>query len=162
MGAVAKTAGPRGEKLVKLEDFFVGPGKTALSRDEVLMEIDVPGQPRESHGAYLKHGPRNAMDIAIVNVAVTFSLHEKVCVNPRIVLGSVAPVPMRTMRAEAAINNKPFDETIIMKAATIASEECSPISDIRASADYRRAMVRVVVQRLFGNAFHLRPVKGDV
>lgn len=162
LGAVVKITGPRGDRLVKLEDFYTGPGKTVLSRDELLVEVDVPSRPRESRGAYMKHGPRNAMDIATVNVAVMFNLHDRKCADPRIVLGSVAPVPMRARKSEAAIQDRPIEETEIAKAAEIASQECSPISDVRASAEYRRAMVKVAVRRLFGDALRLKRGKAEV
>ena len=161
LGAVAKIAGPRDERIVKLEDFFVGPGKTALSKGEILVEIDVPSPPRGSYGAYLKHGPRNAMDIATVNAALMCTLSGHKCEDARIVLGSVAPTPMRARKAEAAIRGKPVDENTVRKAAELASEECSPISDVRASAEYRRAMVKAVVRRLFRDAPQSKPVKRE-
>jgi carbon-monoxide dehydrogenase medium subunit len=162
LGAIAKIAGPKGERLVKLEDFFVGPGKTVLSKGDILVEVDVPPQPRESFGAYLKHGPRSAMDIATVNAAAMFSLRAEKCVDARIALGSVAPVPLRARKAEAEIHGKSIDEATVRKVAEIASEECSPISDVRGSAEYRKAMVKVLVRRLFGKAFHSRLVKSEV
>ena len=161
LGAVAKIAGPREERIVKLEDFFVGPGRTALSKDEILVEIDVPNPPRGSYGAYLKHGPRNAMDIATVNAALMCTLSGHKCEDARIVLGSVAPTPMRARKAEKAIRGKPTDENTVRKAAELASEECSPISDVRASAEYRRAMVKAVVRRLFRDALQSKSVKRE-
>ena len=159
LGAIAKIAGPQQEKLVKLEDFFVGPGKTVLSKDEVLVEVDVPSPPKGSRSAYLKLGPRNAMDIATVNAALMFTLSEQKCVDARIVLGSVSPIPMRARRAEAEIRGKPIHDNTVGRAAEVASEECSPISDVRASAEYRREMVRVVVRRLFRNALDSKSMK---
>jgi len=162
LGAVVKIAGPREERMVKLEDIFIGPGKTALSKDEILVEVDVPSPPRGSYGAYLKHGPRNAMDIATVNAALMFTLSEQKCVDARIVLGSVAPIPMRARKAETEIRGKPIDDNTARKAAELASEECSPISDVRASAEYRKAMAKVVVRRLFRDALHSKSVKSEV
>jgi CO/xanthine dehydrogenase FAD-binding subunit len=161
LGAVAKIAGPREKRVIKLEDFFVGPGKTALSKDEILVEIDVPSPPRGSYGAYLKHGPRNAMDIATVNAALMCTLSGYKCEDAKIVLGSVAPTPIRAQMAEAAIRGKPIDENTVKRAAELASEECSPISDVRASAEYRRAMVKAVVRRLFRNALQSKLVKRE-
>ena len=152
LGAFAKIAGPRGERMVKLEEFFVGPGETVLSRDEILTEVQVPKPERDSYGAFLKHGPRNAMDIATVNAALMVTMREKTCLDARIVLGSVAPVPMRARKAEAAICGKSVDEREVASVAEIASSECSPISDVRGSADYRRAIVKVMVGRLFQKA----------
>jgi len=152
LGAVAKIAGPKGRRSVKLEEFFTGPGKTVLSKVEILTEIHIPDPPRNSFGAFLKHGPRQCMDIATVNAAVMVTLKGKVCENARVVLGAVAPVPMRAKRAEAEIRGKPIEDEIIRKVGEIAAEECVPISDVRGSADYRREVVNVLVRRLFGKA----------
>ena len=162
LGAVAKIAGPKGERLVKLEDFFIGPGKTVVSKDEILVEIDVPNQPRESYGAYLKHGPRNAMDIATVNAAAMLNLRGQTCVDAKIVLGSVAPVPLRARKAEAEIRGKAIDDPALRRVAEGACEECAPISDLRGSADYRKAMVKVLVRRLLRNALHSKLVRTGV
>ncbi len=159
LGAVAKIAGPKGRRSVKLEEFFTGPGKTVLSKVEILTEIHIPDPPRNSFGAFLKHGPRQCMDIATVNAAVMVTLKGKVCENARVVLGAVAPVPMRAKRAEAEIRGKPIEDEIIRKVGEIAAEECVPISDVRGSADYRREVVNVLVRRLFGKALGAKLAK---
>jgi carbon-monoxide dehydrogenase medium subunit len=138
--------------MVRLEEFFVGPGETVLSKDEILTEVQVPRPERDSYGAFLKHGPRNAMDIATVNAALMLTMRERTCLDAKIVLGSVAPVPMRARKAEATICGKNVDERAVVGAAEIASGECSPISDVRGSVDYRRAIVKVLVGRLFQKA----------
>ncbi len=159
LGAVAKIAGPKGRRSVKLEEFFTGPGKTVLSKVEILTEIHIPDPPRNSFGAFLKHGPRQCMDIATVNAAVMVTLKGKVCENARVVLGAVAPVPMRAKRAEAEIRGKPIEDEIIRKVGEIAAKECVPISDVRGSADYRREVVNVLVRRLFGKALGAKLAK---
>ncbi len=159
LGAVAKIAGPKGRRSVKLEEFFTGPGKTVLSKAEILTEIHIPDPPRNSFGAFLKHGPRQCMDIATVNAAVMVTLKGKVCENARVVLGAVAPVPMRAKRAEAEIRGKPIEDEIIRKVGEIAAKECVPISDVRGSADYRREVVNVLVRRLFGKALGAKLAK---
>jgi len=158
-GAVAKIAGPKGRRSVNLEEFFTGPGKTVLSKVEILTEIHIPDPPRNSFGAFLKHGPRQCMDIATVNAAVMVTLKGKVCENARVVLGAVAPVPMRAKRAEAEIRGKPIEDEIIRKVGEIAAKECVPISDVRGSADYRREVVNVLVRRLFGKALGAKLAK---
>ncbi|MGA2461962.1 MAG: xanthine dehydrogenase family protein subunit M [Candidatus Bathyarchaeia archaeon] len=159
LGAVAKIAGPKGRRSVNLEEFFTGPGKTVLSKVEILTEIHIPDPPRNSFGAFLKHGPRQCMDIATVNAAVMVTLKGKVCENARVVLGAVAPVPMRAKRAEAEIRGKPIEDEIIRKVGEIAAKECVPISDVRGSADYRREVVNVLVRRLFGKALGAKLAK---
>ena len=152
LGAEAKIAGPKGVRSVKLEDFFTGPGKTVLLKNEILTELWVPDQPEGSCCAFLKHGPRQCMDIATVNAAMMVVMKGRVCDHARIVLGAVAPVPMRARRAEAEARGKLVDEENVRRVAAVAGEECVPISDVRGSADYRREIVNVLVRRLFGKA----------
>lgn len=156
LGAIAKIAGPKGKRSVKLEEFFKGPGKTVLSRTEILTEIRIPNPPKDSFSAFLKHGPRQCMDIATVNAAIMVTMKGKVCVEARIVLGAVAPVPMRAKKAEAEIRGKLVEDNVVRKVGEIAAKECVPISDVRGSAGYRREVVNVLVRRLFAKALGSR------
>jgi len=156
LGAVAKIVGPKGHRFIKLENFFTGPGKTILKRFEILTEIKIPKPPKNSYGAFLKHGPRQCMDIATVNAAVLVEMSGKVCQGSRIVLGAVAPVPMRAKKAEAEIRGKPVTEENVRKVGEIAAKECVPISDVRGSAEYRRETVNVLVRRLFDEALGVK------
>ena len=154
LGATAKIVGPRGERKVPLEDFFTGPGKTVLAEDEILTELWVPNSAVNSHGAFVKQGPRTAMDIAVVNAAGVFVMKGKICTDARMVLGAVAPIPLRIKKSEAAIRGREVDEKNVRKVAETAAEECRPISDVRGSEDYRRQIVNVLVRRLFAEALH--------
>lgn len=144
LGGTVRLVGPSGERRLLLEDFFLGPGSTALQPGELLKEISV--QPPEGNTIYLKHSPRAFMDIAVVGVAVHMQLAGSVCRQARIVLGAVAPVPLRARRAEAELIG-PLTEKRIAQAAKTAAEECSPIDDVRGSAWYRKRMVEVLVNR---------------
>ncbi len=144
LGGTVHLTGPSGERLLLLEDFFHGPGSTALQPGELLKEISV--QPPEGQTVYLKHSPRVFMDIAVVGAAVRMQLAGSVCREGRIVLGAVAPVPLRARRAEAELIG-PLTEKRIARAAKTAADECSPIDDVRGSAWYRRRMVEVLVKR---------------
>jgi len=159
LGAVAKIAGPKGRRSVKLEEFFKGPGKTTLSRTEILTEIRIPNPPKDSFSAFMKHGPRQCMDIATVNAAIMVTMKGKVCADAKIVLGAVAPVPMRARKAEAEIRGKLVEDEIVCKVGEIAANECVPISDVRGSADYRREVVNVLIRRLFSKALGSRASK---
>jgi aerobic carbon-monoxide dehydrogenase medium subunit len=150
--AVAKIIGPKGLRSVTFENFFTSPGKTVLKRTEILKEIRIPNPPKGSSGAFLKHGPRACMDIATVNAAILITMKGRVCKDARIVLGAVAPVPMRAKKAEAEIRGKSVDDDLVRRVGEVASQESLPISDVRGSADYRREVVRVLVMRLFGKA----------
>jgi len=134
-------------RVVALEDFFTGPGRTVLQSDEVLVEFRIPASAPSTGKAYLKHGRRKAMELATVGVAVTLSLDAGRVSHARIVLGAVAPTPIRARRAEALLlGEKPVD-ALLAAAAQAALEESRPITDVRASADYRRQMVGVLTQR---------------
>ena len=147
LGARAKIVGPVGEKIVALEDFFVGPGKTVLKTGELLLEVQVPVLPPNTKGVYLKHAIRGSIDLAIVGVAAILTMNGELCRDVKIVLGAVAPTPMRAKKAEKVLEGKKIDDFLIEEAAKAASSECRPIDDLRASAQYRREMVKVLTRR---------------
>ena len=154
LDATAKIAGIGGERTISLEEFFKGPGQTVMSSDEILTEITIPKTGPRLVGEYIKFSPREMMDLAYVGVAVVYNLGEndKKCDGVRIVLGAVAPTPIRANRAEAALEGKILTEALAEKAGQIAAEEAKPISDVRSSADYRRAMVGTMTKRALLNA----------
>lgn len=148
-GARVKIYGPNGERAVALEDFFTGPGKTALAPGELVTEIVVPPPAPRTGKVYIKHGRRKAMELATVGVAVTLTLNADV----KIVLGAVAPTPMRAKSAEALLRGKELNDALIEQAAEAAMRESRPISNVRASAEYRREMVRVLTRRALRQAW---------
>ena len=156
LSASVKIVGTLGERVVPLEDFFTGPGSTVLQKGELLVEIQVPILPTNTRGIYLKHSMRGTIDLAIVNVAVvvTLGFQNEICEDIKIVLGAVAPTPMRARKAEAVLRGKKFNEALMNKTAQIASEEARPISDVRASAEYRKEMVEVFTRRAIREAFN--------
>ena len=153
LSARAIIIGPDGERLVPLEDFFTGPGTTVLEKGELLAEIQLPVLPPDTRGAYLKYSIRGVIDLAIVGVAVvvTSGLGE-VCEDIKIVLGAVAPTPIRARHAEAVLKGKRFGEAVINQSAEAASDEARPVSDVRASAQYRREMVKMLTRRTIEEA----------
>jgi carbon-monoxide dehydrogenase medium subunit len=151
-GARVKVVGPQGERTVLLEDFFTGPGTTVLARDEVLVEITVPAPPAHTGKSYIKHGRRKAMELATVGVAVSLTMADGLCQEIRIVLGAVAPTPIRARQAEQRVRGQALDPGVITAAAEAAMAEARPISDVRGSAGYRREMVRVLTGRAIARA----------
>jgi aerobic carbon-monoxide dehydrogenase medium subunit len=139
--------GLAGERDLPLQQFFTGPGKTVLGPDEIVMGLTLPPPAPQTGKVYLKHGRRKAMELATVGVAVSLTLDGGVCRQVHIVLGAVAPTPIRAYAAEAALTGQPVDEGAIQAAAEAARQECRPISDVRSSADYRRAMVGTLTAR---------------
>jgi len=152
LGARLKLISRKGERIVNIEDFFTGSNQTALNDEEILQEIQIPTPPPDSQGIYLKLTPRRAMDLAIVGVAVVAIAEDGVCKDIRIALGAVAPTPIRAKKAEDVLKNQKFNDNIIEKAARTASGEAKPIDDHRASAEYRRDMVEVLVKRAIKQA----------
>lgn len=147
--------GPRGSRTLALESFFTGPGKTVMQPDELMTEITLPPPPPRTGKAYIKHGRRKAMELATVGVAVSVTLQENRFKEVDIVLGAVAPTPIRAVAAEALLRGHVMDEKTIEQAAKIAMGEAKPISNVRASADYRREMVAVLTRRALRQALGL-------
>ncbi|WKZ48976.1 MAG: xanthine dehydrogenase family protein subunit M [Anaerolineales bacterium] len=134
-----------GERRLPLADFFTGPGKTVLQRGELLKEIVVPLP--QGNTVYLKHSPRAFMDIAIVGAAVRIHKQGSQCQQARIVLGAVAPTPLRVRSGEEILEGQTLSVERIQKAAQASAASCSPISDVRGAAWYRKRMVEVLVRR---------------
>jgi len=147
--ARAKLVGSDGERVIPLEDFFVGPGKTVLKTGELLTEIQVPLLSPNTKGIYLKHAIRGTIDLAIVGVAVIIRLEpdDKLCTDAKIVLGAVAPTPIRAKKAEELMTGKRIDDSLIDGCAKVASGEARPISDVRASTWYRTEMLKVFTRQ---------------
>lgn len=139
--------GNKGERLIEMKDFHQGPGETILNSDELLQEIKLPPMPVNSKGVYIKLSPRSRMDLAVVGVAAVIVSENGRTKDVRIGLGAVSPRPMRAQGAEALLSGVMADDEAINEAARMASKESRPISDHRASAEYRRMMVEVLVKR---------------
>jgi carbon-monoxide dehydrogenase medium subunit len=150
--AKLKLISQQGERMVNIEDFFTAPNQTVLADEEILQEIQIPSLPPHAKGVYLKLTPRRAMDLAIVGVAVVVIAENGLCNDIRIALGAVAPTPIRAKRAEGILKGQRFNEQVIEKAAQTAAEESKPIDDHRASAEYRREMVKVLTRRAINQA----------
>jgi CO/xanthine dehydrogenase FAD-binding subunit len=144
--AQVKIASAQGERTIPLEEFFVGPGKTALQENELVAEIILPA-PQPHTGAAFFRRTRTAMDIAVVCSAAMLQLSNGTCQNARIALGAVGPTPLRATRAEAALRGQTLTDQVVEEASRIASEEARPIDDVRSTAEYRREMVRVLTRR---------------
>ncbi|MFH1154005.1 MAG: xanthine dehydrogenase family protein subunit M [Pseudomonadota bacterium] len=140
---------------ISLEDFIKGPGKTDIRSDEIMSRIRVPMPPKASGAAYIHLGKRKSQEINIVNVASCLCFDAAgVISQARISLGSVGPTPLRAAGAEAVLTGKKPDETLLVAAGEKARRsDCRPIDDFRGSADYRRAMVGILVKRTLETAW---------
>ena len=152
LGAKVKIANIKGEKTIAIEDFLTGPGQTVLAHDELVVEVQVPCLPPHSGGVYIKHAPREAMDLAIISVATLITLDEGMCSQAKICLGNVGPTQMRAIKAERILGGKPFSSGLVKEASGMASEEARPRSSMRSSAEYRKEMVRILTARALNRA----------
>ncbi len=147
MNAVVKVYNVNGEREIPIDEFFKGVKKTALVPGDVVTGIFVPELKKGEGSAYFKHSVRKAMDLAIVGVGAKLTMDGNKVADVRIGLGGVAVTPLRAKNAEAILKGNELTDELLEKAAVAASEECSPISDVRASAEYRKDMIRVYTKR---------------
>lgn len=147
---VAEIASPQGRRSIRLEEFFTGPGKTALGPYELLHSIALPAPRPRAASAYLRFIPRAEMDIAVAGAAAHLQLDaagEKILVAT-IVLGAVAPTPVRAIEAEAVLIGQLPADKLLDAASARAVLAASPIDDVRGSAEYRRHLVGVLTGRV--------------
>jgi carbon-monoxide dehydrogenase medium subunit len=154
LGAHVTLVGRYGTRILPLEDFFVGPNRTAIEPDEILTEVVIPDQ-QTTGSAYFKFGLRRSGALAVVGVAVSVVAVKAHVEQARIVLGAVGPVPMRAKKAEELLAGNVASEAALEEAGRAAAAECRPISDIRGSEEYRRDMVRVFTKRALRKALRL-------
>jgi len=147
--ALLTLASTRGERRIPINEFFLGPRQTVLEPDEILKDIFLPPPAGRRGATYLKLGRREAMEIAIVGIGVAVHLNgsDQVASECRIAMGSVAPTPIRARPAEALVNNKEITKELVDEIAAVAAEAARPISDVRATAEYRLDMIRVLCRR---------------
>lgn len=148
LDADVTVAGTNGQRRMPLTEFFVGPRKTCLEPHELLVDIRIPKANLGKPSLFLKFGLRKGQALALVNAAAALWLDDTGAIaEPRIALGAVAPTPIRAPKAEAVLaGQKPTDE-LLTEAAEVAVTECKPIDDFRASADYRRHLVKTMTYR---------------
>jgi carbon-monoxide dehydrogenase medium subunit len=141
--AEIRTLGPQGERSIPVSQWFIDSRQTALGEVEVVKSIVIPLPAPRHGGCFVKLGRYRGEDLAQANVAV-LALPD---FQYRVSFGSVAPVPLRARRVEERLNGQPLAEPLIRGAQELISQEISPISDIRASKEYRLHMCRVMFER---------------
>jgi xanthine dehydrogenase iron-sulfur cluster and FAD-binding subunit A len=142
----------RGKRLVSITDFFVGPRRTVMQADELISDIQFKIPKKTERTTFLKDGLRNAQAISIVNTSVMLDVEEDLIKNARIALGAVGPTVFRAREAEKYLVGKKAEEDVFYQAGNLAAESSSPISDIRASDNYRRKMVAIHTKRALDKA----------
>ena len=146
LGAELEVSGPEGVASLPIEDFFVPVCQSVLTPQQIVTEVSVPPLPAHTGTAFKKLAHTKAC-IAKVNVAVLVTIENGVCSEARIALGAVAPTVVRARKAESALQGRPITRELAAEAAELAAAEATPISDLRASAEYRKHMVAVLTRR---------------
>jgi carbon-monoxide dehydrogenase medium subunit len=154
LGAVCEIAGPRGVRELPVDAMCTGPGANALADDELLVALRLPAPAPNSGAAFERFIPRNEMDIAVCNCAVSVTLSDdrSTFVSGRIVLGAVGPTPLLAQDASAALAGKPATPDTIAQAAELAASAARPITDMRGSAAQRRHLAKVLTRRVMERA----------
>lgn len=135
--------GPRGERRLPVEEFFLGPGQTALQPDELLTAVLLPRAQAGRGSAFMKVS-RVMADLAKVNAAVALVRQGERIVDCRLAFGAVARRPIRARQAEALLRGQTFSADLMTEAAALAAGEVTPIDDVRSTAWYRRQAVQVM------------------
>jgi aerobic carbon-monoxide dehydrogenase medium subunit len=174
LGTQVKIKNLKEERTLPIEQFFKGPGESALKTGELVKELSIPKPLPNTGSAYYKLQRRLALDLPILGVSVLLSLDknkvtcsdllctaspissilhkmeedEIICKDVRIALGVAAPTPMRALKAEALLKGKKLSDELLEEAANTASQEAQPRDTLRGEAWYRKDMVRVLVKRM--------------
>lgn len=154
LGAEIVTRGPAGPRSIWMDDFFVDYRTTALERGELITAVRIPTPSERSSSSFLKLGMRRAMEISIACVGASIDIDQ----NGRIAsaglgLGAVAPTTFRPAEAEELLVGHAPTEELFARASQAAGDESRPIDDLRASGEYRKAMVPVLVRRALSIAY---------
>ncbi len=135
-------------RVLPLMKFFTGPGQTVIAPDEILTAVKLPLMPPYTAATFIKLGQRRSMAISIVNLTTRLTLAETgVVSDARIALGSLAPTPIRAIKAETILIGNALSDQLVDQAAKQARQETSPINDVRATRSYRLKMAEVLVRR---------------
>ena len=150
--ALVTVASATGQRRMPLAELFVGPRKTSLKPGDLLVDIIIPKENLDKPTAFEKFGLRKGQALALVNAAASFWIDKGAFRAPRIALGAVAPTVIRVPKAEAFLDGRKISAEAMAEAGRIAVTETKPISDFRASAEYRSDLIAVLVKRALGNA----------
>jgi carbon-monoxide dehydrogenase medium subunit len=160
MNGAVKLGSTKGERVVPLDEFYPDLFETVMNHDEIIVEVQIPPRPAKTATKYQKFNLLDS-DMGLIGVAVTVTLNGGgVCKDARVVLGSAAPTVIRSGEAEKTLIGARLDDAVFEKAGEAAASECSPVSDIHASEEYRRHLVRVLTKRMAKAAWEQAKISG--
>jgi CO/xanthine dehydrogenase FAD-binding subunit len=141
-----------GTRSVAVAELFAGPGRTTAREDELLTVVEIAVPPAGSGSCYLRLEYRRQMEIAVVGATAVITLHENTISSARVAITALAPTIRRVPTAEGTLIGTAGDADTITAAAQAAADAATPISDVRASEAYRRAMAAVIARRVIDTA----------
>jgi CO/xanthine dehydrogenase FAD-binding subunit len=145
--AVCLVQGIKEERIIPVGKLFTGVQKTSLKHDEIMTEIQLPLPPSGAKGSFHKFAQRKAMELPVVAVGTLCWTSGGAWTEVRLALGAVAKKPFRAQKTEKFLMKKTSDEKALRQAAEVAVGECAPITDLRASKEYRLELVKELVYR---------------
>lgn len=147
-GAIARIAGPDGQRDCPVQDIPVGPGKTSLAKGEFITSIFFPKRPQNASDAYLRFIPRTEMDIAVCSAGVSLTLDASgTCTDARVTLGAVAPTVLLVEDAAKALIGSTLDDAALEACGAACSAACNPIDDKRGTIEFRTDVAAVLARR---------------
>ncbi|PKO00689.1 MAG: hypothetical protein CVU42_02350 [Chloroflexi bacterium HGW-Chloroflexi-4] len=152
LDAKIELSSSNGKRIIEIDKFFMGVRKTAIMKNEIITDIYFKSLKKNEYSCFIKVGLRNAQAISILNCAVLIGLEGNKITKARIALGAVGPTVFRAIEAEASLLDQSISNGLFDKAGDLAGRAANPISDIRASGDYRRSMIAVHVRRALHQA----------
>ena len=163
LDALVTVLSPAGRRQLPLADFFVGPRKTALKPEELLVEILIPKASLGKPTRFQKFGLRKGQALALVNAAASFWVDwdTHTFVAPRVALGAVAPKVIHATSAETFLEGRAITPEAMAEAGRLAVADAKPINDMRASAEYRRDLIAVLTKRALEGAYELARLRRD-
>ena len=153
LDARIKIETPTDERTMPLEELFVGYYQTCLESSELITEIQIDKTPANFGLKYIRFSAGSDKPAVGSAAAVRIDSEGRVCQDARLVLGCVGPTPLRVREAEEVLKGKEFRPELVERAAEIAAQACSPLSDLRGSEEYKRAIVKVLTRRAIEEAF---------
>jgi CO/xanthine dehydrogenase FAD-binding subunit len=161
LGATATLRSPNGERSIGLDELWTGPGTTSAAADELLIGLDLPSPAPGTASSYVRLEYRRQMEIAVVGATAVVTVDGGGIADARVAITALTPTIRRVPEAESALVGTDGGDDAIASSAAAAAAASTPISDVRGSADYRRAMAEVITSRAIGTAL-TRARGGDV
>ncbi|HMA81229.1 MAG TPA: xanthine dehydrogenase family protein subunit M [Candidatus Binatia bacterium] len=147
-------AGPGGARAIPVGELFLDFYTTSLAEDEIITQVVLPSLPAQSGIEYIRFSSSSVVDKPSAGVAARLTLNEEAVQTARIVLGCVGATPVRARKAEAMLGGKKVTAELAVEVGKLASQECSPTSDLRGSEQYKRAIVATLVRRALTAAYN--------